>query len=55
MINEIENVHNGIEKSKLISEYIKNFPNEVKNANHFISIITTNKSFCIKAEMQEIA
>lgn len=55
LINEIENVHNGIEKSKLISEYIKNFPNEVKNANHFISIITTNKSFCIKAEVQEIA
>ena len=55
LINEIENVHNGIEKSQLISEYIKNCPNEVKEANHFISIITSNKSFCIKAEIQEIA
>ena len=55
LINEIENVHNGIEKSQLISEYIKNYPNEVKEANHFISIITSNKSFCIKAEIQEIA
>ena len=54
LISEIENVHNGIEKSKLISEYIKNYPNESKEANHFITINTSSKSFCIKAVLQEI-
>ena len=55
LINEIENVHNGNEKSKLISEYIKYFPNEEKEAIHFISIETLNRSYCIKAETKEIS
>ena len=54
-IDEIDNIHNGIEKSQLISEYVKNFPNEKNYAIYFISINTQNKSFCIKAEKQEIA
>ena len=55
LINDIENVHNGIEKSKLISDYVRLYPKEEKEANYFISIETSNKSFCIKAETQEIA
>ena len=54
-ISEIENVHNGIEKSKLISEYIKANPNESIEPYNFITINTSSKSICIKAVFQETA
>ena len=49
MINEIEDVYNGIGKSQLIKDYIKTFPNESKEANNFITIKAEAKLFCIKA------
>ncbi len=54
-ISDIENVHNGIEKSKLISDYIKANPNESNEPNNFITINTTTKSYCIKALFPETA
>ena len=55
MIKDIEDVYNGIDNSELISEYIKSYPNESKEASNFISIKVQNKEVCIKANTQEIA
>ena len=55
MIKDIEDVYNGIDNSELISEYIKSYPNESKEASNFIAIKIPNKEVCIKANTQEIA
>ena len=55
MIKDIEDVYNGIDNSELISDYIKSYPNESKEASNFISIKIPNKEVCIKANTQEIA
>ena len=52
-ISEIEDVYNGIGKSQLIKDYIKTYPNEIKEAYNFITIKAATKSFCIKANNQE--
>ena len=55
MIKDIEDVYNGIDNSELISDYIKSYPNESKEASNFIAIKIPNKEVCIKANTQEIA
>ena len=55
LIKDIEDVYNGIDNSELISEYIKLFPNESKEASNFITILSPYKPICIKAFSQEIA
>ena len=55
MIKDIEDVYNGIDNSELISDYIKSYPNESKEASNFIAIKIPNKEVCIKANIQDIA
>ena len=53
MINEIEDVYNGINNSELISQYIQLFPEEKKEQNNFITIKTSYKNVCLKGTVQE--
>ena len=43
MINEISDVFNGVEHSLIIKKYLENYPKEIKEKNHYITIITNNK------------
>ena len=54
LIKDIEDVYNGINNSNVITEYVKVYPEEGKEANNFITIITPNKTIYLKAYNQEI-
>ena len=54
-IEDIEDVFNGVNNCELISQYVNLFPEERKEANNFITIKTSYKTICLKANVQEIA
>ena len=54
-IEEIDDVYNGINNCELISQYISLFPEESKEANNFITIKTSYKTICLKANIEETA
>ena len=53
LIKEIEDVYIGIYNCEIINEYIKINPNESIEANNFITIKTSYKTICLKADIQE--
>ena len=49
LISDIIDIFNGIEKSEVLKKYIKTYPNEIKDKNCFITIITTKREINLKA------
>jgi len=55
MINEIDDVYNGIEHSNVLKKYIETYPKEIKEKNHFITIITDKREINLKSESLKTA
>ena len=55
MINEITDVYNGIEHSEILKKYIMLNPKEIKEKNHFITIITNKREINLKSQSLKTA
>ena len=55
LINEINDVYNGIEHSDVLKKYIETYPKEVKEKNHFITIITDKREINLKSDSLKTA
>ena len=54
-ITEIIDVFNGIEHSEIIKKYIKANPKELKEKNHYITIISTKRQINLKSDSLQTA
>ena len=54
-INEINDVFNGVEHSDVIKKYLENYPKEIKEKNHFITIITNKREINLKSNSLQTA
>ena len=55
MINEINDVYNGIEHSDVLKNYVETYPKEIKEKNHFITIITDKREINLKSDSLKTA
>ena len=55
MIKDIKDVFNGVEHSEILKKYITLNPKEIKEKNHFITIITQEREINLKSDSLNVA
>ena len=55
LISDITDVFNGTEHSEILKKYVKTNPREIKEKNHYITIVTKKKDINLKSNSQQTA